>query len=456
LIDSSTPGFSEFNPATIPFQLNVIRDIRTFDYSLGTPEILLSGAVGSAKSILMAHIGVTHCLDNPGARILLGRRSMPSLRDTLLKVIIDHIGEIPHSHNKHRGIISFANKSEMIPYSWADTNYEKVRSLELSAAILEELSENDDMVYYKEIFARVGRLSHVKEKFVIGATNPDDPAHPLYKYFIASDNPMRWVYYSKTLDNPYLPETYISQLEEMYDPKMALRMLEGQWISVSEESLYYGYDREHNYVNSEYKVDPAYPIHWCHDFNIGHGKPMSSCFFQYINGIFHIFAEVIVEGSRTETICEESANRGLLDYNAQYIINGDAMGRYKGSSQSRHSDYEIIKIFLDTYEVKDDSGKKRYPRYEVKVTKANPKLRLRHNLVNGQLHNTKGQRRVLVYKGCDTVDEGFRLTKLKKGAEYLEDDSKYYQHVTTAFGYGLVRTLKETKKRQVQMLSRSR
>jgi hypothetical protein len=28
-----------------------------------------------------------------------------------------------------------------------------------------------------------------------------------------------------------------------------------------------------------------------------------------------------------------------------------------------------------------------------------------------------------------------KLTALKKGAEYIEDDSKEYQHITTAAGY---------------------
>jgi hypothetical protein len=33
-----------------------------------------------------------------------------------------------------------------------------------------------------------------------------------------------------------------------------------------------------------------------------------------------------------------------------------------------------------------------------------------------------------------------KLTSLKKGADYIEDDSKEYQHVTTSIGYRVVYT----------------
>jgi hypothetical protein len=54
------------------------------------------------------------------------------------------------------------------------------------------------------------------------------------------------------------------------------------------------------------------------------------------------------------------------------------------------------------------------------------------------MRNAKGEVRLQVYKGCETLDKGFRLTHLKKGGQYLEDDSDFYQHVTTAAGYGIM------------------
>jgi hypothetical protein len=40
-----------------------------------------------------------------------------------------------------------------------------------------------------------------------------------------------------------------------------------------------------------------------------------------------------------------------------------------------------------------------------------------------------------IYQDAADADEGFRLTKLKKGSVLAEDDSYKNQHVTTALGY---------------------
>jgi PBSX family phage terminase large subunit len=449
-METSTPTLEEFDPTQIPFQYKVIKDVRNHDYSDGTLEILCSGAVGSAKSLLGAHLAVTHCLANPGAQLLVGRKTMPSLKDTLFKKIIEHIGEdVPYEHNKNRSIITFPNRSTIIPYSWADSNFKKVRSLDLSAAIIEELTENEDLEFYQEILMRVGRLTHVQEKFVLSMTNPDDPSHPAYKYFIEKENKKRKVYYSKTLDNPFLPESYVSQLEANMDPKMARRMLYGEWLSIAQDVIYYGYSKDHNYKKEAYKVNPSHPIHFSFDFNIGIGKPLSVVFFQYIDSIFHVYDEIIIEGSRTEDALEEAFSRGLLDEDTEYQINGDATGRHR-DTRSKHSDWDIIRKFMDN--CKNSRGS--YVRYRIDVPLTNPKIRDRHNIVNAQLHNAKGQRRVYVYEKAKVVDEGLRLTKLKHGALFSEDDSKYYQHCTTALGYGIIAALREREETPITIFKR--
>ena len=144
----STPTLAEFNP--LPMQRKVLRDISRFDYSLGTHEILLSGAVGSTKSILLAHIAIRHCLENFHAGVMLGRRALPDLKDTIYKKVCDHLGSVDESVYRtadNSGRITFKNGSEIISRSWADKRYFKLRSLELSLAIYEELTENKAVSY---------------------------------------------------------------------------------------------------------------------------------------------------------------------------------------------------------------------------------------------------------------------------------------------------------------------
>lgn len=363
---------------------------------------------------------------------------------------LDHLGtDLSYSLNRSRGSISFSNGSTMVTHSWADGHTAKIRSDAFSAALIEELTENEDQDFYNEVKMRVGRLKHVKEKWILSLTNPDSPEHWAYKYFIISKNKNRHVYYSRTSDNPFLPESYIKQLEETLDPKMVRRMIHGEWLEIGSEVIYYGYSRDHNFIHTNYLINERIPIRLSFDFNIGVGKPMSSVAIQH-DGTFHAFGEVIVEGARTENIMEEWAETGILDFNTEYIINGDSTGRRR-DTRSIHSDWDIIKNFLDRYRTKD--GKT--IRYKMDVPMSNPKIRDRHNIVNGQLHSSTGVRRVKLYsgwvnkdgqtqKGAAITDEGLRLTKLRPGSNYQEDDTKYYQHCTTALGYSICSTLADS------------
>lgn len=187
----SEPTLLKFNPKVIPYQYEVIKLIRGYDYSKGSPEILLSGTVGSAKSVLMAHLVLTHCLQNPGAGAFIGRRSLPDLKKTLWKEILDHMADDliegeDYITNKSSMTISFRNGSFILTGSWADKRYRKFRSLKLSCVAIEELTENDDedRQAVMELKARLRRIPRVKENFMICATNPDAPSHWAYKYFI--------------------------------------------------------------------------------------------------------------------------------------------------------------------------------------------------------------------------------------------------------------------------------
>lgn len=455
-LTSSTPNLEQFDPRDVPWQYQPVLDIReNFDYSLGAHELLFSGSVGSAKSILAAHLGITHCLMYPGARLCLGRKSLKDLKRTIFQKIKEHlrgslIEGVHYKIDKTSAGIQLANGSEIISTSWRDKEYEKVRSYELSAVIIEELTENDDddKRAYDELTQRVERLPHVPENWIISCTNPDSPEHWVYKYFILDqDNPTKHVYYSLTEQNKFLKPSYIERLKRNLDPKMAQRMLYGQWVEIAKEVVYYQYSREKHFKNSDYQINPHHPIRVSFDFNIGEGKPLSAVFFQYIGDHFHFFDQVVVEGARTEDVLEEAAGRGLLDHRAHYIVHGDATGRNR-DTRSPKSDYDIISKFLANYRTQRGSR----IHYSVDVPSRNPGLRARHNLVNAYLENCNGQNRVTVYGKCETLDEGFRLTKLKKGGKYIEDDSKPYQHITTAAGYGMWACVHESAGPVVEMI----
>jgi hypothetical protein len=250
------------------------------------------------------------------------------------------------------------------------------------------------------------------------------------------------VIYSLTKDNTFLPPWYISRLKEIYDAKMVERLLNGKWIFITSDVIYYEYDREIHYSLENTKVDQQYPIGITFDFNIGAGKPMSCAIMQKIDDVYYVIDEIVLSGSRTVDVMEEFAGRGYLDLpeNPAIDICGDATGRARDTRNNR-SDYDIICDYLNRYRRKDN----RPIKFNLEVPLSNPSLRNRHNIVNGRLKNSEGKVSIRIDRRCETVNEGFSSVKLVPGGKYVEDDSKKYQHITTAIGYYICKKEKQRR-----------
>lgn len=446
----SEPTLTKFCPFS--YQRDVLKLIRkTFDYSTGTLEILLSGSYGSAKSVLLAHLAVTHAMMFKRSRVAIVRRALPDIKATIFKEILEHIEAdliegVDYWKIETRGIIKFRNGSEIVSAYWADRRYKRMRSLKLSMVIIEEGTENDeqDKEGFDSIKARLRRLPHVKENVLIVATNPDSPAHWIYEYFIvpnSGDTPheTRRVFYSRTEENPYLDPMYVKQLRKDLDPRAVKRYLDGEWIELTKDRVYYAYSQTENFRKGKFTPWPGVPIRLAWDFNIGVGKPLSMTCFQVIDDTFHFFHEVVVEGMRTEESLDALASDGILDMATPYfIVNGDASGRHRDTRNIR-DDYEIIMKYLQNY--RTASGRPIHVRKLVPLK--NAPIRERHNKVNAYCLNDLGERRLFVYEPCKTLAKGLRLVQLRKGADYIEDDGPNcpYQHVTTALGYGVLAAL---------------
>lgn len=439
-IISSTPKFQEFEP--LPKQLDILQHIRgDSDPADGTQEVLLSGSVGSAKSIVLAHLAVTHCLTWPNSNFGIGRLALPDLKETLCKKIREHLFNtgVTYRYLETKGDFFFGNGSKIEAVSWSDGNLSKLGSHEYSAFAIEELTENKTSDFYDVILQRTNRIPHVKEPFVISSTNPGSPKHWAYKKLVESKSPRVKTFFSNTFDNPYLPKAYIESLIERLDPKMARRMVYGEWIEIDQERVYYSYDSALNFRKGKYSFDDRLPMRLHFDFNIGEGKPLSMVCSQFDRvddsdmGTWHFFDEIIIDGQRTRDCMDEAASRGLLDMGSSIIIHGDATGRNR-DTRNINSDYDIISDFLSNYTRKNQAK----INFRINVPRANPPLRERHNISNAYMHSANGARRLFVYEGAPTLDEGFRLTALKSGGQYLEDDKSRYQHCTTAATYGIM------------------
>ena len=279
----SKPNFSAFIP--FGYQKDCLSYLYNHDYSLYTPEILLSGSVGSAKSVLCAHWAISHCLRWRGARVAISRMGLPDLKKTIYKEIIEHTEDslqekIHYEKWDNTASIRFSNGSEIIAVSFGDRRWSKVRSLKLSGVIIEEATDYDPEFYkegsgFTQFKGRLRRIYRVPENFFLLATNPDEPDHPLYDYFVEGEKiyESRRVFYSNTEENLYLDPVYIRQLKQDYSPIEADRYLRGKWISIRGKGLYSAYDENKNF-RSDYRINENLPVRLAFDFNIAENKPM--------------------------------------------------------------------------------------------------------------------------------------------------------------------------------------
>ena len=438
-------SFTTFDPRHIKWQYRVLWEQANIWHREGdgtVQTVLYSGAVGSAKTTLASFQAIQHCLNHKRAKCLLGRRSLPDLRDTIYSDIVELLdadeqlqeGVDYTTYDNVCRIIFHKTKSEIFARTWGDKRYKKFRSLKLSMAIIEEATENgqEDRQAIREIMQRLNRLSWIKRNALILLTNPDSPSHWIHKDIIerAHERDIH-VYYSLTEDNKFLDAGYIEYLRKNLTKKEADRQLRGMWIEIDSDRIYYAYDSEKHFKREEvYQLDTRYPVDLMMDFNIGKNKPMSWALGQYIDDKFHIFREYHAYTMRTANLLDEMAADGIFELPVKWRVFGDASGK-NNDTRSIRSDYEIIEAFLANYQRSNGSRLE----YSLEIPRRNPPLRRRHNTANGVMENEAGDIRFFVYKGCEWIDEGFRLTEPKKGADNVEDDSLPQQHVTTAVTY---------------------
>lgn len=422
------PTLTKFDPKQIQWQWEATKYIRDFDYNSGTLEVFYSGGVGSAKTMSHIHEIVVNCIEQSNSKWLMVRRTLKDLKRTSWKKLINHIADVRHlvkEYNKTEMRISFINGSEILGDSYDDGDETKFQSLDLSGLDIEEAKEMPENIYMA-LKLRLGRAGVLINRIQL-RSNPDSPSHWLYKYFIETkDIPNRAIFYSLTEQNPFLKSWYIENLRRDLDPKMARRNLYGEWIEINREIIYSSYSSQQNFKNIDYEINKNLPIIIAFDFNIGNNKPMSSCAMQFDGNAFHIFDEVILSGGRTHDAAEAWIEKKVVTNGQKILIRGDATGGAR-DTRSILSDYDILqRAFSNAGAI-----------VEMQVPKSNAPIRTRHNIVNAYCKNEAGEVRFFVYKKCKTVDQGMRLAALKKN-NYIEDDSKPYQHVTTAAGYAII------------------
>lgn len=173
-------------------------------------------------------------------------------------------------------------------------------------------------------------------------------------------------------------------------------------------------------------IGPNEALCWMHDFNF---VPMSSAVAVERSGKLYVLDEIVLTSADADDVANEFVERYKNHANRSIRIYGDPAGA-AGEKHGKQSDYTALESKLRANGWKVERRAK---------TKA-PAIKDRQNAVRAKILSAKGDRALFVNPSkAPTLHKGLRTCMLKEGSSFLEDDSKFEQHITTALGYWIDR-----------------
>lgn len=257
-----------------------------------TTELLFGGQAGGAKTTLGCMWIISSALRYPKTRWLIGRAVLQRLKETTINTFLDVCGwwkleaGLHYDYNTKDNYIKFKKQlggslilmKDLFSYP-ADPEYDKLGSLEVTGAFIDEASEvkekaknivnsriryklkdfcicafptknskilerNEKGIPVKWLCKGCGRITTgLLPKLLVGS-NP--AKNWLYSQFYIPDKEGRLPDYRKFVkasvyENPYISHHYIEALKKL-DPISRSRLLEGNWEYELDEYVLIGYD----------------------------------------------------------------------------------------------------------------------------------------------------------------------------------------------------------------------
>ena len=220
-----------------------------------TTDICFGGGVAGGKTWLGSLWVATNCIQYPGTRWLVGRTVLQTLKLTTLKTLQEVLSMMGlkagehYTYNQQNNVITFYNGSEIIlkDLDWvpSDPQYDKLGSLEISGAFLDE-SQQLTRVAYSVVKSRIRfKLNeyNLKPKVLL-TCNPG-------ANFLKSDFYDPWIkntldkgkifVQSLITDNPHVSQDYIDNLRTL-PPIQQKRLLQGSWTFNEDEDNVFDYE----------------------------------------------------------------------------------------------------------------------------------------------------------------------------------------------------------------------
>lgn len=186
-----------------------------------------------------------------------------------------------------------------------------------------------------------------------------------------------------TMMNRALPSDYADRMLKGYDKKAADAFVYGRFVNMSKGVVYYGFDKaEHVIERNKGNIPAGARLGMGMDFNV---NPMACCIFWWKGNEIHYLAEYEFENSDTEYACQvirEDWGDAVTD------VFPDASGKARATNApGGRSDFTILR----------EQG------FIINTRSKNPRIRDRHNAVNGKFKPAEGRHYITISPKCKKI-----------------------------------------------------
>ena len=227
----------DFPRSFLPKQMEV------FESCKKETAILYSGAFRAGKTLLLCHVAIDTCLENPGCKGLIGALTYTQLNNVVFGLFVEELdryqAELEKAgytfklakkvlHSQTKMMVEFYNGS--IVYFRACDDERKLAGYTLDFFGLDEPIDMDEAIF-SQLLGRISGTGNLKNRFGLLTTNPGNETHWIYKYFYLMREQGFKHIDTTTYDNLLLPDydNYIQRLERTWDEDWVRRYLNGTW-----------------------------------------------------------------------------------------------------------------------------------------------------------------------------------------------------------------------------------
>lgn len=198
---------------------------------------ILEGSVRSGKTVAMIPKWLEYIMRAPDGLLLMTGVSKDTIYDNVLNDLFDVIGDDNYRYNRNTGDIvvtwyegDMQRQRRIKVVGAKDEGSEKfIRGKTLAGAYCDELTLMPER-FFKQL---LNRLS-IRGAKLYATTNPDSPAHYLYKEYVANDEKRKSglvrVTHFVLDDNPNLSAEYKNNIRNSYSGMWHKRMILGLWV----------------------------------------------------------------------------------------------------------------------------------------------------------------------------------------------------------------------------------